>query len=246
MYKFNMPIIFTALFLSFMSSFCWAATTSIDSMSAVKTTQTDVSNQAYSTIKITYPVIKNDISYSKELNQAIKQTIDGVVQEFKKNLSKNLPLKPIPNLPLTANSNNLDINYKMFSTNRNVISIRFSIYTNFYGAAHPFTTFLSLNYDIKQKKLLSLDQIFKSKDYLQFLATYSKKVLTKKLSKAASTSTEPDQEGLKPLAKNFKIWNLTSDGLLLTFPPYQVAAYVFGPQEVLIPYAAVKNMLREA
>lgn len=243
MYKSNIRFAVTALLLLLINHFCWAGNMSANKMSITKTTKTVINKEAYSTIKMTYPVIKNS-AYSEALNQEIKRVIDEIVQAFKKNISENQPLKAIPDLPLNGDSNSLDINYKIFISTRNNISIRFSIYTYFYGAAHPFMTFQSLNYDIMQGKVLSLDDIFKSRNYLQFLATYSKNVLAEKLSKAANANTEPDPEGLKPIPENFKIWNITANGLLLTFPPYQVAAYVFGPQEVSIPQSAIKNMLR--
>ena len=240
MRKFNLYFIYGILLLV-MNSVCFAANT--DKINIIKTTKENVNKQAYATIKMTYPVIQN-IPSSKALNQEIKRAMDNIAQALNERLSENQPLNPIPDLPLTVDSNYLDIDYKIFSVTNNIFSIRFSIYTNFYGSAHPLTTFQSLNYDIKQGKVLSLNDIFKSGDYLQFLSTYSKNALTHKLSKAVSTPTQPDAEGIKPIAANFQIWNMTSNGLLLTFPPYQVAAYVFGPQEIVIPYSAIKNRLR--
>ncbi len=232
-----------AVLLLFMSICSYAEGTSTDGMNIVRTTKTQVDKPAYSTIKIAYPIIKNGTN-KKALNAEINQTLEGIVNTYKKNLAENQPLTPISGLPLSADSNMLDVDYKVFHATPSLISIRFSIYTNFYGSAHPFTTFQSFNYDISQGKVLSLGDIFNSNHYLQFLATYIKEPLTKQLSTAASSPTEPFPEGLKPTSENFAIWNLTSDGLLLTFPPYQVAAYVFGPQEVTIPYIKIKSMLR--
>lgn len=243
MNKFNLHFVFTALLLLLMNSFCWAANTPKDRMGFISTSKIDIDKQAYSTIKLTYPIV-NKIPHSEVLNQEINRIIDDIVQTYKKNLAENQPLKPISGLPLNAHSNALEVNYKMFSATRNLISIRFSIYTFFYGSAHPLTLYQSLNFDANQGKILSLTDVFKSGDYLQFISTYSKNFLTKKLSKDAATQTEPDPEGLKPIPDNFKVWNITPKGLLITFPPYQVAAYAFGPQEVLIPYSAIKPMMQ--
>lgn len=239
MRKTNLYFLFTILLL-FINGFSHAEGNSIG---ITRTTKHQVNKQTYSTVKIAYPVIKN-ITQSKELNAEISKVLDSIEANFKKNLGANQPLKPIPELPATVNSNTLDVDYKVLYTSRNFISIRFSIYTFFYGAAHPYTTFQSLNYDIKQGKVLSLADVFKSNDYLSFLATYSKGALTEKLSKAASNQTEPFPEGINPTSDNYAIWNFTSKGLLLTFPASQVAAYVFGPQEVTIPHSAMKDMLR--
>ena len=240
MQRINVHAIFITLLLLFTGNFCWAANTSADTIGIVKTAKTFVDKQAYSTIKVTYPIIKKT-DYTDELNKQIQLVVDEVIKTFKKDMSENQPLTPIA-IPLTFESNSLDINYEVFSATSDVLSIRFSIYTSFYGSAHPFKTFQSFNYDLDKGKVLSLGDIFKSNNYLQFLSDYSKKELTKKLSAAASASTEPYLEGLKPIAKNFQIWNVTSKGLLLTFPPYQVAAYVFGPQEVVVPYSELQNL----
>jgi hypothetical protein len=45
--------------------------------------------------------------------------------------------------------------------------------------------------------------------------------------------------GAGPDLANYKTWNITPSGLVVTFDPYQVAAYAAGPQEVLIPYDAL-------
>jgi hypothetical protein len=50
-------------------------------------------------------------------------------------------------------------------------------------------------------------------------------------------------EGTKPEANNFRNWNLEEDGILITFEEYQVAPYVYGAQEVEIPYSVLKSYL---
>ena len=44
---------------------------------------------------------------------------------------------------------------------------------------------------------------------------------------------------------NFSNWNLTKKGLLITFEPYQVAAYAAGSQTVIIPYDKLKSVLKK-
>ena len=52
------------------------------------------------------------------------------------------------------------------------------------------------------------------------------------------------EDGAKPTADNYKNWNVTKKGLLITFPPYQVAAYAYGPQTVIVPYSLLKDIAR--
>jgi hypothetical protein len=37
---------------------------------------------------------------------------------------------------------------------------------------------------------------------------------------------------------------ITKKGLWITFDPYQVAAYAAGPQTVLVPYSALKDIIK--
>ena len=52
------------------------------------------------------------------------------------------------------------------------------------------------------------------------------------------------EEGAAPTADNYSNWNVTKKGLLIPFPAYQVAAYAYGPQTVIVPYSALKDIVR--
>jgi hypothetical protein len=50
--------------------------------------------------------------------------------------------------------------------------------------------------------------------------------------------------GAGPRADNYRAWSITKKGLWITFDPYVVAAYAAGPQYVLVPYSALKDIIR--
>ena len=52
------------------------------------------------------------------------------------------------------------------------------------------------------------------------------------------------ESGASARADNFEAWTITRKGLWITFDPYQVAAYAGGPQHVLVPYAALKDIIK--
>ena len=54
---------------------------------------------------------------------------------------------------------------------------------------------------------------------------------------------EEIQSGAAPLAKNYQSWILTKKGLGITFDAYQVGPYAAGPQFVMVPYAALKDVV---
>jgi hypothetical protein len=50
--------------------------------------------------------------------------------------------------------------------------------------------------------------------------------------------------GASPRADNYRACAVTRKGLWVTFDPYQVAPYAAGPQHVLVPYSALKDILK--
>jgi hypothetical protein len=49
--------------------------------------------------------------------------------------------------------------------------------------------------------------------------------------------------GADPLSENYQRWNISNEGLTITFDAYQVAAYAAGPQIVVIPFSALQSII---
>lgn len=234
-----------ALFLGFLTTMSCAETQALAKFSYAAKQYHDVSKAKHYTINIKYPFF-NNIPTEDTLNALIKRNVDQTIADFKSDMEMSAA-EPILDLPIKEDSNTLDTNFKIYNQTKNIISIRFDNYKYYYGAAHPNTDFKVLNYDLKQNKLLTLNNLFKANtNYLQVLAEFSRKSLTDKFAKLdANNPVELQEAGLAPEFENYQVWNITPEGLLITFPAYQVAAYVFGPQEVLIPYESLNNILRD-
>lgn len=116
-----------------------------------------------------------------------------------------------------------------------------SIYT---GGAHPNTIYQNVILDRVTKKSLRVSDLFvDAKKGLTFLSTASRKQLTK--SEAMEMSdTDWLNTGTEAKDANFAQTRLTEQGLVITFPPYQVAAYAAGPQEVQIPWKDVQGLIK--
>ena len=54
------------------------------------------------------------------------------------------------------------------------------------------------------------------------------------------------RQGVTPEALNFQSYAIEGDALVLIFPPYQVAPYAAGTQEVSIPLSQLKEILKPA
>lgn len=121
-----------------------------------------------------------------------------------------------------------------------IISVLMSI-SEYYGGVHPGERHISFNYDLQTGDIITLADLFQnSQDYLAAIARYS----INELYRRADLSPQEIDQGAAPLSENYRIWNITPQGLLITFEEYQVGPYVAGSQQVLIPYENLKDLLR--
>ena len=91
-----------------------------------------------------------------------------------------------------------------------------------------------------------LADLFKPKaNYLNVIASYCMKQLTERAKNDDNMlSHDSIETGASARAENYNAWAITKKGLWITFDPYQVAAYAAGPQHVLVPYSAMKDIIR--
>lgn len=205
--------------------------------------------------KIEYPQFKASGNKNIDnLNNLIIKTYQTLLLDFKNNVQRN-SIKNYDNsahmaLSKPTSLNNLTIYYKIFLNQSKKISIRFTENYYYYGVAHPQQEFITINFDINNNKVMNLNDIFITNiDYIPILARICHDQLIQKLI-ADSDEKDPILEqqienGTKPVAENFKIWNLTEDGMIWTFPPAQVAAYVYGSQEITISYKTLAAIINK-
>ncbi len=113
----------------------------------------------------------------------------------------------------------------------------FSFYSD--GAAHPGSYSITLNYDLDQGKELALANLFlPNADYLGSISNYCIAELGKQ-----PFFEGPFADGAQPTPENYSRWNITPDGLMITFDNGQVGPYAAGPQQVLVPYSALRGIL---
>jgi hypothetical protein len=166
-------------------------------------------------------------------NKAVAQVVQKEVDAFKKSL------EDMPAAPISAGSY-FAIHHVLVSPPGNLFSLQFKVETYSDGAAHPYDYTLAFNYDLEQGRAVELAELFKpGADYLQALSEYCADGLNKKTELAPVLFTE----GLSPTPENYRNWNITAEGLMVTFNAYQVTPYAAGPQVVVIPYAVLKDII---
>ncbi len=133
----------------------------------------------------------------------------------------------------------LDVRFEFVSPPGNIFSLKFEITSYAKGAAHPFDYSRTATYDLEAGQFVTLDQLFlPGSDYLGTISAYC-------IAKLSASEIGPvfSDENAQPFAGNYRNWNITADGLLITFDEYQVAPYAAGPQKVIVPYSELQSII---
>ncbi len=194
------------------------------------------------TIDVNYPQIsgENLSANAQEFNRLVKEQVQQSAQLFKNYVKADMPhMKTLPD-SVKQNSFHLDYDVDVIKPAKHIIiSVRLTIEGMQAGRAHPYHQHQVLNFDLTQNKELALKDVFKARaNYLKVIASYANKKLNEKLQDKWMIN-----DGTAPVEKNYQLWNLESDDILITFDEYQVAPYADGVQEVEIPYSVLSAVI---
>jgi hypothetical protein len=165
----------------------------------------------------------NDLTYS------IFQLFSG---ELKNSLLE------MPATPITTGSS-LDMQFSLVSPPGDIISIKYLITGYADGASQIFHNIRTVSFNIEKGQVVAIEQLFlPGTSYLQVISDNCRAELA-----ARNISFEGFASGADPLVENYQNWNITADGLMVTFNEEQVASYSAGPQTVTVPYSALKDII---
>jgi len=198
-------------------------------------------------IDVQYPQLTGSGSPNYEkFNQTIRGLVNKRVGAFKAEMAPS-PDDPPPT-ELESLGSDLSVGYTIALARDDLISILLDVGSYSAGAAHPNSYSETVNFDLRNGKLLKLADLFQpGSKYLQTIAAYSITDLKKQGKQKGEESMLDDdwvERGAGPDAKNYSSWTIGKKGLAITFDSYQVAAYAAGPQHVLVPYSALKDLIK--
>ncbi len=185
------------------------------------------------TINAQFPTIL-DTSDPRALafNNEIQTHMQPEIADFKKAVSET-PKDP------TFAASSLDVKYSLIFQNATIVSIKFDFSGYISGAAHPYLTITTVNYDLAQSRQLTLSDLFlPNSNYLEVISNYCIAELRKQ-----PYADSFFLDGAKPAPENYEDWNITTDGLMITFDTYQVAPGASGPQTVVIPSGELQAVI---
>lgn len=140
----------------------------------------------------------------------------------------------------TGYASYLEITYSLTAAGPDWLSLNFFVSAYVDGAAHPYHYTITYTYDLAGNRLLALADLFQpGSAYLETIASYAVAELT-----AREVLLFP--EGATPTEENYRNWNITPEGLLITFDEYMVAPYAAGHQTVTVPYSELAGLINPA
>jgi len=195
-------------------------------------------------ISVQYPQLTGGNNPNIEkFNQAARAEVTKKVAMFKKEMTPEEGENPEETRPEDSMGSDLTIAYSIALAQDDLVSIDFSVHTYYQGAAHPNQYAETLNYDLKNGKLLRVSDLFKpGAKYLQAIATYCIADL-KKQAEQNGLMPEEIEKGAAAKSENYEAWTITKRGVGIEFDPYQVGPYAAGPQFVVVPYSTLKDLI---
>jgi hypothetical protein len=199
-------------------------------------------------IQVEYPQFR-DIAAA--FNDQVSAFITGKIDTFKKNTKDNWdariattpPGQTVPENPVAPFD--FIANWKPVQLNKKYLSFVINIYY-FSGGAHGLNEVYAFNYDIVQKKELTInDFLGNSPQALQELSQIAAQQVTSQLQSSGvqidDVLTQIVQQGTKPTLDNYHNFNFNYNSLTIYFQQYQVAPGYVGPVTITI----FKNTLDE-
>ena len=197
------------------------------------------------TVDAEYPQIEGDARFDN-FNREARNLITKDVAAFRTSETSE-ETDTGSETPAETGDSTLEIGYEIRYATDDLISVEFTEGSYERGAAHGNSNTTVVNYDVKNGKKLALADLFNPKsNFLSVISDYCLKNLRERSKKDKDAMFDEDmmKSGASARADNYRAWAITKKGLWITFDPYAVAPYAAGPQHVLVPYSALKDILK--
>lgn len=169
-----------------------------------------------------------------ELNSAVKALIEEELQKFRDSYK---------DADTAGQKGSFSCTYDVTLNTSSIVSIEFDMQFEGPGAAQSQDCVRTINYSVKDGKVLQLKDVFlKDIPYADILTVLS---FDHFVSSPESPGFGLLLDGLKPIDSTYKNFSLSSDGMLISFDQDEIASSAEGVQSVLIPYDSISNLLEK-
>lgn len=129
-----------------------------------------------------------------------------------------------------------DSSFFLAAANDHFIDVDFVCSSYGWGAAHPLTGQISFLWSLDQQRALTADDILRKDSHWQ-TALLAPAIAKLKASGRAGWEGDELKKGVADGLTDPAQWDLSADGLTITFGQYQVAAYALGMPEIRFSWA---------
>jgi hypothetical protein len=198
-------------------------------------------------VKITYPQIGNPRRpQERKFNSYVRRLIANDVKDFKEFCLKN---RKYPNGGKRRIDYYLGAHFEILYATSELLSIKLTI-ESYTGYLNSDWFPLPLNYNLKDgRPIKNLSELFKPKSkYLESISNYCVSELVKRGLNCGGGGIGNEEwlrRGTEPKIENYRGWNLTKDGIQITFGEYQVGPGCLGLVSVVVPYNHLHEILRQ-
>jgi hypothetical protein len=211
-------------------------------------------DDSYVTFDVKYPFFKNaDASFNSSIETLIKTQMDdhkkASEEYWQARIDTATEGENIPKVPTKEDKLSFIADFTIVQSNSTYISFIENC-GGFSGGAHGYEVKASFNYDVVNKKVIALKDLFPSDPQylLNSLSTTSRLYLKSQfatVSEEDKKNSDPQalkeyvdniistiESGTDPTEENFSVFTFTPDKIKIYFAQYQVGPYSIGMPEV--------------
>lgn len=191
--------------------------------------------------ELEYPEFSLGTSAERSLNQLVHEQAAQALEDFASQAVYSKEAEQFPSVP----GYQFNSSFAVSLLAGDFVSVRFS-YFGFSGGAHGFHYTRVANAHLHPFQSLEFSDLFVDPQGAQDkVSAFAIRALLDPADERHPRSEDWIRQGAGPDPRNFRTFNLTPQGLLLTFDEYQVGAYVEQTSEVLMPWASLYSLMTD-
>ena len=196
--------------------------------------------------EIRMPVVDDSQQCASEVNSAIEDTVDNLIEDTKSVLEYMNPEEAIEEWGGFAEW--LSIDYDIVELSEEVISIFVSYSTYSFGAAHPISATIGFNYLVEDCSEFEIQKLFDTSN-TEYEDLISQEMLNQLCANATNDECEIFLNFTNPFPTLTELLDCCSTfaisefGLFVQFWEYEVSGYAQGSELILLPWYDLVSVL---
>jgi hypothetical protein len=171
------------------------------------------------------PAGGGEAAFNRFLEQRMRRSYATISNRRRAAIRQREGKGAVTEIPLT-------ITYETIYADQRLVSLKFTHRVTVDGEAKPIDHPETMNYDLSRDRLIKLSELFRpGHGYLTVLGSYSRGRLEERYHNYLYV-----EDGTAPRKSSFECWNLSPEGLMISFDGGSLGERSIEPQVVIVPY----------